>query len=312
MNRLQKKCLLASAGVHALPLVLLLTGVGFVSQPPPLPHEDAPIINFIAFKTVDEQMTGGGSPNARALPPAPPDQPITKPAPEPEPAPAPEPAEPAVKPEPAKPNPEPEPTKPEPKPERSKPELKLKPKDPDSLESSNKKSKKNEFVLKPIVRNSDGKAEAKARAAAREREEREAARAEANDRRRIAARFSSAVNSLSGLSTGTEIALLGPGGGGVPYANFEQAVRSVYDRAWTVPDGVTDDEAAATATITIGRDGTVLHARISQSSGNAAVDRSVRSVLDRVKWAAPLPEKERENQRTLKIKFNVSAKRGLG
>jgi hypothetical protein len=35
-------------------------------------------------------------------------------------------------------------------------------------------------------------------------------------------------------------------------------------------------------------------------------------VLDRVKWAAPLPENAREDQRTVSIEFNVRAKRGMG
>jgi len=313
MNRLQKKCFLVSAGMHLLPLVLLISGAAFVPSRPPDPLDNAPIIDFVPFKTVDALVEpGGGNPNARPLPAAAPQQAIEKPAPAPEPAPTPEPVKPEVKPEPAKrdPDPTPEPVKPAPKP--SKPEINLKPIQSDSLEMSNKKSKKKEIDLKPKVRMSDPKADAKARAAAQEREERLAAKAEEEGRRRIAERFSRAVGSLSGLSGGTEVALVGPGGGGVPYANFLQAVKSVYARAWTVPDGVTDEEATAVASITISRDGTVARARITESSGNAAVDRSVRAVLDRVKWAAPLPESAREDERTVKIEFNVKAKRGMG
>jgi len=304
VSRLQKKCFLASAGLHLLPLLLLLSGVAFVSSPPP-PPVDTPIIDFVAFKTVDELLSGGGSPNAHPLPAAAPQQPIEKPVVAPEPTP--EPAKPEVKPE-----PKPEAAKPEPKPEPAKPEIKLKPVESDSLEMSNKKSKKKDIDLKPVVRKNDGKAEAKARAEAREREERLLAKADADNRRRIAERFSRAAGSLTSLSGGTEVTMPGPGGGGVPYANFLQAVKSVYARAWTVPDGVTDEEATATASVTIARDGTVIHARITESSGNAAVDRSVRSVLERVKWAAPLPDKAREDQRIVNIEFNVRAKRGMG
>jgi len=82
--------------------------------------------------------------------------------------------------------------------------------------------------------------------------------------------------------------------------------------AWLVPEGVEDDEATATATVTIARDGTVLSARILQPSGNSLVDQSVDMVLRRVKVAAPLPDGAKEDQRTVTIKFNVRAKRLLG
>ena len=113
----------------------------------------------------------------------------------------------------------------------------------------------------------------------------------AERRQRIAAAFGSAANSLeSSLSGSTTIELKGPGGGGVPYANFLQAVKSVYQNAWIVPDGITDENATVAAAVTIARDGTVVSSRITRSSGNPAVDRSVQVTLDRVKWAAPLPD----------------------
>ena len=139
-----------------------------------------------------------------------------------------------------------------------------------------------------------------------------AAKADADYRKRVANAFNSAATAVGTGASSTEVRLHGPGGGGVPYANFLQAVKSRYVRAWSVPDGVTDDSATAVADVTIARDGTVIEARIVKPSGNAAVDRSVRSVLDRVTWAAPLPDSASENQRTVTIHFNVRAKRGLG
>src|SRR5690606_15587917 len=109
-----------------------------------------------------------------------------------------------------------------------------------------------------------------------------------------------------GLSSSTEIKLKGPGGGGVPYANFLSAVKSVYSRDWQVPE-TADDSATVVASITIARDGRVLSARITRSSGSSAVDRSVQITLDRVKFAAPLPETATENQREVTINFNVKA-----
>jgi TonB family protein len=121
-----------------------------------------------------------------------------------------------------------------------------------------------------------------------------------------------AENLGNSLSSGTSIELKGPGGGGVPYANFLQAVQSVYDRAWVIPDGAADSEAVATTSVTIARDGTVLNARITRNSGNSEVDRSVQAALQRVKYAAPLPDAASEDQRTVSINFRAKPKQATG
>jgi TonB family protein len=115
-----------------------------------------------------------------------------------------------------------------------------------------------------------------------------------------------------GLSSSTTVEMPGSGGGGVPYANFLDGVKKIYSDAWIVPEGVTDDEATATASVTIRRDGTVLLAKIIRTSGNALADASVEATLRRVTYAVPLPENAKEDKRTVTIKFNVKAKRGLG
>jgi len=89
-------------------------------------------------------------------------------------------------------------------------------------------------------------------------------------------------------------------------------VKTRYAQAWTVPEAVTDEEATATATVLIARDGTVINHRIIIYSRNSQVDRSVQATLDRVRWAAPLPENAVENQREVTIRFNVKARRSLG
>jgi TonB family protein len=65
-------------------------------------------------------------------------------------------------------------------------------------------------------------------------------------------------------------------------------------------------------TVTIGRDGNVISARITRRSGNSAVDESVRATLDRVTYAAKLPRDAKEDRRTVTINFNVRAKRLAG
>jgi TonB family protein len=294
MNRFQKKCVIASAGFHLLLILILLVGPAFLSSREPA--DNTPVIDFIPFKTVDAMVSGGGNPNARPPAPAPAPQPV--------------PPAPAVA---AQPTPAPAPTQP---PEPPKPAVKEAVKetaaenvretkiDPESLESNKPAKHKVEVSTKLVKHSSTDLAEARARAEAQARASSEAAEA-----RRRAAAISQAVKGIeSGLSGATTIELKGPGGGGMPYANWKQAVLSVYDRAWILPAGASTASSTAAATITIARDGTVLSARVTTRSGNAAVDDSVQAALDRVKYAAPLPDDAREEQRTVTIYFDVKAK----
>jgi len=297
MDRLQKKCFFASTGLHLLLLLILLVGPAFVSS-----HskpDNLPVLDFVPLRTVDALISGGGNPDAK-----PPPATFEKPQPLP--------PAPVVQPAPPPPEKMREPAPPKEVIKETAP-----PKDPEpSFEPSKEpKPKKPTIEFTPVIRPvKDAKAEAKTQAEAQAREQaREYARQEADWRRRAAAAFSSAGNSLTdGRSSETSIKLLGPGGGGVPYANFLQAVKSVYQHAWIVPDGITDENATVAASVTIARDGTVVTSRITRSSGNAAVDRSVQVTLDRVTYAAPLPDEAKENQRTVSINFNVAAKRAAG
>ncbi len=295
MNRLQKKCVVASAGIHLLLTLILFIGPGFGSSRSK--SDDLPILNFVPFKTVDELVApGGGSPNAKpppaapVLPPAQPPQPqVVTPPPQ---------AEAQPKPEKVR---EPDPPK-EIKP--SKPEE-------DSLEPAKERQpKKMEISTTLVNRKRETSDDKKARQEAQANSE---AKAQADARRRLAKRFGQAAEHIgSELSGGTTVEMQGPGGGGVPYANFLQAVKSVYANAWLLPDGVVDDEATTVASVTIARDGAVVSARITQRAGDPVVDRSVQATLDRVRYAAPLPDNAREDQRTVTINFNVRAKRSLG
>lgn len=268
MNRIQKKCFIASCSFHALLLVILFVGPAFLS--PKDKPDNLPLLTFIPVITTDAEIQGGGNPNAR--PPAP-----TPPAPEP--------------PRPESPKPEIKETKPTPAPPEPKPEVK-----PRLPQIST------ELKTRPRDTKTAPKTDSKADAQARESQ----ARAEAKAREQLQSSLNRLRDNLSGTTT---VELPGPGGGGLPYANFLQAVKTVYSEAWVVPDGVTDDSATTTASVTIARDGTVISARIIQSSGNALADHSVQVTLERVKYASPLPRDAKENQRTVIIKFNVRAKR---
>ena len=66
MDRLQKKCVFASAGIHLLLLLILLVGPAFMaSRSKP---DTMPVLDFVALKTVDDAMSGGGNPNAKPPP----------------------------------------------------------------------------------------------------------------------------------------------------------------------------------------------------------------------------------------------------
>ena len=91
MNRVQKKCLIASLALHALLCAILLVGPAFLSAN----HKgvDQPTLEVIPAKIVDSLFSGGGNPKAAppaaqrvVEPPAPVQQAETRP-PEPTPQP---------------------------------------------------------------------------------------------------------------------------------------------------------------------------------------------------------------------------------
>jgi TonB family protein len=106
------------------------------------------------------------------------------------------------------------------------------------------------------------------------------------------------------MSGSTKIELSGAGTTGVPYANWLSAVVSIYQHSWRMPDGVTQNFPPVRTSITIARDGSVISARMTGSSGIPEVDASIQETLDRVKLTAPLPEGAKENERTVIINFD--------
>jgi TonB family protein len=292
MDRLQKKCLIVSAGIHLLMMCILLVGPAFVpTKPPPA---DTPILDFIPDKLVDADVTGGGNPNARRPAPAPE---LPKPAPVVQPQPKPQP-------------PQPEPAQPkQPDPEPPKDLIKNNITDPDAVDTPRKPRKPN-ISLKETLRKPSATAKPRPadNTAAQEQEQLLA------DQRRIAHQLKGAANSVrEGTASATAIEdSYGPGGGGPSYASYVAWVKTVYENAWRPPDETTMEDAIVKASITIARDGTILAARITIPCGESRVDRSVRDVLDRVRTIGkPFPEGAREAERTYTISFNLKAKRGL-
>jgi TonB family protein len=258
MNRLQKKCVIVSAGLHLSLLLILVVGPAFVSEKKSQ-VDDMPVLNFIPLSTTDAKVSNPGERASASVQrtetpslPTPPTPPVTR----------------------RETTPSVEPVK--------DPSHKIVP----SLIPSvrNKPTPTTTTTTKP---NTDD-------------------RAKENENRRR--ELDTALSGIKGgLSSSTEISSPG-GGSGQSYANFLQAVKSIYADAWDVPAGVADSSPIATVSVTIARDGTVVSSRITDPSGNTLVDQSVQATLDRVKVAVPLPEDSHEMQRTVTIKFNVKAK----
>ena len=87
MNRIQKKCIIASAGFHLFLVGVLFVGPGFFTSNPKV--EDASVLTFVPLETTYEKIAGGGTPNGNPLPPAPALQQLRQPQAEP-PKPAPQ------------------------------------------------------------------------------------------------------------------------------------------------------------------------------------------------------------------------------
>ena len=285
MNRLQKKCLIATAGFHLLLVLTLVFGSAFfTSHPKP---DDSTVLDVIPANVIDAAFSSGVK---SAQPPAP--TPIVKP---PEPTPQP-PQPPQPKPEPVKP-PEPEPVKPQ----------KLPPEDLKPVEPVEKPAKtepkKIEVNLKPVVHIVSK--------VTPDTSEADAARAAAKEAKRRAAAIAKAVTSISkNASSATTVEM--PGTGSVSYANYASVVKSVYEQAWTPPDDTASDDAITRVSVTIGSDGAVITSRILDPSGDARVDASIQRTLDRVTFVAPFPDGAKEKERTFIINFNLKAKRLLG
>jgi len=274
MSRIQKKCFIASTGFHLFLVVLLFVGPAFLSSNGSKP-DDSMVLTFVPLITTDEKIAGGGTPNGGPPPPAPqPRQPQT------------EPPKPAV--------PQKVEMRPAPEPEKE---------DSDSLAPTTKPKVKvnlNKITRKPTTQTAKANTN-------------KATTADQPPSKDLQALNSVVKNLRSGLSAGTSIDMpAGPGGGGVPYANFYDGVKKIYSDAWVVPDGVTDENATVTASVTIARNGEVTASRIVVTSGNSEVDHSVQATLNRVRFAVPLPAGAKEDERTIRIKFNVRAQRLLG
>src|SRR6266700_204575 len=271
MNRLQKKCFVASTGVHLLLVLILFVGPAFLSAPKKA--ENLQDLNFIPKELIDALASAGGTPRAAAPAPTPPAP--TPPAPTPERARESDPPKEVVK---------------EPKPPKVQPE---------SLELPKKQPKLAPENLKLVSRDNKSAKTAK-KAPAPDARDQQLAKASEIIRQ-------TARGIKEGAASATEIRDdAGPGGGGPSYANYKSWIYTVYLNAWVAPDDATSDSGIVEASVTIARDGTVVSSRLMSKSGDPEMDASVQRTLNRVTTIGrPFPEGVRENERTYVLRFDI-------
>ena len=293
MNRLQKKCLIATAGGHLLLILVLVFGSAFF-----VTHETKPdnsqVLDVIPANIVEAAFNSGVR-NPR--PPAPtPVQPVQPPQTDPLPPP-----KPVVTPQ---PQPKPEPVK-----QQEPVPVKLQKPVPDDIKSPEPEPKpvkpakpKIEVNLNQVTRSTPSASETKAAEARREAQQQAKARADA---------FNKAIATIDkNASSATTVEM--PGTSSVSYANYASVVKSIYERAWTPPNDTSSDDANTKVSITVSSDGSVITSHIIDPSGDSRVDASVQRTLDRVKFIAPFPDGAKEKEKTFIINFNLKAKRMLG
>ena len=277
MNRTQKKCVLATAGIHLLLLVILFVGPAFFNPKPNF--DNSQVLDVIPANLVDAQFNSGVK-NAQQPAPAPvavpqPPPPAPKPAVQPAPAPSPsfvEKVEKMFKSEPAKPAPD--------LTRAEKPEKRA------EKNSSHKIQINTQLVTRTASKTSSAK-----------------------NSEAVALR--NAIQHLQkNFSPSTTIDL--SGNSSAAYANYASVVKSIYEQAWQPPDDTASDDANTKVSVTIASDGTVISARIIAPSDDAGVNATVQRTLDRINFIAPFPKGAKEKQRTYIINFNLKAKRMLG
>ncbi len=313
MSRLQKKCLIASAALHALLGLIMVVTSAFQAKPEK--KETITLLTMIPGKAIDiaTAVREGTTPPVAPAPSKPP-----------EPAPAPPPVE-IKKPEPIKAPVEKAVEKP-PERELAPPKDKtiptpkdLKKNDPEPKENLLNKivdrAKPNKTATnvakvdlsKPVKRPPNVKPDNKAQEVA--------AQIEANRQaQRTATLFAKAMQDIREKGAGaTVVDPPGQGGGGEAYADYKSIIYTIYYNAWHPPDLSTDDDSTTQARIVIARNGDILSFRIEKKSGNTALDKSVEAALRRVeKIPVTFPETSKDSQRSFIINFNLKAKNQPG
>ncbi|HEX3624155.1 MAG TPA: TonB C-terminal domain-containing protein [Verrucomicrobiae bacterium] len=285
MNRLQKKCIVGTAGIHLLLLTILIFGPAFFNRQP---KTDNTILDVIPSTAVDIALNQGVR-DAQAPPPAPAPAVIPPSLLQPPPPPAPTPEPKVVEPQQPAPTPSPslleqfekmfKPAKPTPPTPTVTPDLKPV-KKTEKSHADNIKIDLTKVTRANHSHNSNPDNNAKA--------------------------INSALRSLkTSLSASTKIDM--PGTGSAAMANYATVVKSVYEQALRphVPGQVASNNECTKVSVTIAKDGTVISSDIISRSGDSAWDDAVQTTLNEVaSIGTSFPTGVTENERRYILSFN--------
>ena len=279
MTRLLKKCIFLSIGLHVLVAALLIAVAAFFITKP---EKVAPTLSMIAPEVLDNLLNPQSAPVQSRVTPTPPQPPVQRNrAPEPH---APRP------PKKVAPVPTPTPPKkvtPKPLPKKVSPTKKTTP--PKSTPAKKRPPIKINASTKTV--NGGG----------------------STSRSPVATPIRPSVNTeglgktvknlRTQLSAGIKVNV--SGANAAAFTSYAQYVVAVYRRTWEplIPKTLARSRVAVVS-VTVDRTGKVLSARVVRKTGDAALDRSVQSALDRVRSIGkPFPSGSNDSKRTFTLDF---------
>ncbi len=281
MNRTQKKCLIASVGVHGLLIALLFIGPAFMSDRP------AKTPTFITMIPLNGVISDARTSIAGPAVQAPQSAPVLPPQPQ-QPIPIPPQPQRVTVPR-SQPQPKPEPLPVEKRGDEFKPTKSKPAETADEFKPVSGSTPKKQTKVKP--------------------------KEDAQDTQvadRMMRQFQSGISTLkSNLKPGTVVQVGTGGDSGEATINYSDLVYSKYFAAWVPPASLTDESATVMVRVTISRDGRVVRHDIVTSSGNSIMDRSIETTLNNVDFIAAFPVGSKDLERSYVIKFNISAKKAL-
>jgi TonB family protein len=279
MNRLQKKCVIGTVGIHLLLLLILIVGPAFYNRDPKL--DNSQILDVIPANLVDAAVNSGVQ---NAQPPAPTPVVIPKPVQPLQPIPLP----PKIVTPP--PTPTPNPT-------------------PSLLDRV-----KNYFTHKPTPTVTPNLTPTKPQQNTINADTHLVKRTTPKNtpQHNNSQAINNTLRNLSHqLSSSTKVDM--PGTASASYASYASVVKSVYEQALrpNLPDQVASNSENTKVTITVSNDGTVVSAHIVSPSGDSAWDGAVQRTLDQVSMIAPFPDGATDKERHYTLSFNPEVEKSF-
>ena len=294
MNRLQKKCVISTAGIHLLLLLILIVGPAFYNQEPK--NDDTQVLDVIPSNLIDANANSG----VQGAQPPPTPKPVTPQPPQPQKLFAPPP-----------PTPAPAPTS------TPAPAPALTP-TPSLLEKFEKMfTPKPDTSVKPDLTPTEKQTTAQPhkddiKVDLHKVNHAQVKNSSQPDNTRNQQAINRTLSSLShSLSSATTVDM--PGHSSAAYASYASVVKSVYEQALrsNLPGQVAGNNEITTVSITIANDGTVISSHITSRSGDPAWDDAVQRTLDQVSVIAPFPAGTTDKERHYTLNFNPEVEKSF-